>query len=92
MTRPGRRAARPGPARTAATEEFDGELVVYCERSQRMHCLDHRASVVWSLCDGTRAIDEVVRGSAEVLGVDAAAVRQDIEATIEEFYELGILR
>jgi hypothetical protein len=83
---------RPAPAHSAVTEAFDDELVVYCERSQRLHCLDRRASLIWALCDGTRDVDGIVREAASAAGVDPSMVSADVESTIREFHELGLLR
>ncbi|MGH9223717.1 MAG: PqqD family protein [Acidimicrobiales bacterium] len=71
---------------------FDDEFVVYCERTERMHCLDRPASVVWALCDGTRTVEGVVGEVAELAGSEPDAVRSDVVATVDRFRELGILR
>lgn len=89
--KPGR-YARPSPAYDAATEVFGDEVVVYCEDTQSLHCLDPRASVIWALCDGARDVEDIVRETAQVAGVEPAAVRGDVEATIGTFQELGLLR
>lgn len=90
MTRPARK--RPAPEATATAVLFDDEFVVYCERTEKMHCLDRPASVVWALCDGTRTVDAVVEGVAELAGSKPDEVRSDVEATVARFRELGILR
>lgn len=85
---------RPTPTPTATTADVGGEdeLVVYCERTERMHCLNHSASIVWALCDGTRDVAAVVRATADVARTDPDAVRAQVEAAIAELRELGILR
>lgn len=87
----GVRPCRPAPARTAATEEFGTELVVYCERTERMHCLDDRASVIWALCDGSREMGQIVEETAAAFRAAPEAVRSDVEATVDQFHKLGLL-
>lgn len=67
-------------------------MVVYCERTERMHCLNRSASVVWALCDGSRDVACVVRATADIAGVDPDAVRTHVEDAVTEFRQLGILR
>lgn len=84
---------RPRAASTATSAVLDeGEVVVYCERTERMHCLNRSASVVWALCDGSRDVACVVRETADIAGADPDAVRAHVEAAVVELRELGILR
>lgn len=94
MTGPtgGKYRKRPSPVPSATGVTFDGEIVVYCERAEQMHCLDRPASVVWALCDGTRDIDQIVDGVAELAGREPVSVRGDVEAAVAKFRELGIVK
>lgn len=83
---------RPRPSTTASTEEFGEELVVYCERTQRMHCLDRQASIIWALCDGRRDLGSIATETTQVLGIDSEALREDVKKTVERFRALGLLR
>lgn len=66
-------------------------MVVYCQRSERIHCLDRPASVVWALRDGTRDLDGVEEVAA-MIGGDPGRLRRDVAAVVGQFQALGILR
>ncbi len=87
-----RPAWRPRPVATATTVAFDDEVVVYCERHERMHCLDRCASAVWALCDGSRTPLQVAAEVAVLSGADAGQVRADVEGLLGRLCALGILR
>jgi hypothetical protein len=40
-------------------EEFDGEAVIYDQRSHRVHRLDERAHRIWRACDGRTALSQL---------------------------------
>lgn len=83
---------QPKPVATATTEVFDDELVIYCERTERMHCLDRSASVVWALCDGERDVDAIVAVVAEIWNLEADAVGSDVRQVIRKLCALELLR
>lgn len=83
---------RPRPASTAVTEIFDSEIVVYCEKTQRMHCFNREAAIVWALCDGTNDLDDIVDQAATLHGVAPQVIRSNVLAAIDEFCALRILR
>jgi hypothetical protein len=37
------------------------ELLVYDLRTDKAHCLNRSAALVWKLCDGTNSVDDIVR-------------------------------
>jgi hypothetical protein len=39
--------------------DLPDEVLVYDRRSDRAHCLNHTAALVWRACDGTRAPQEI---------------------------------
>lgn len=80
------------PSPTATTAVVDGDLVVYCERSERIHCLDRSASLVWALCDGTRNLAAVVDEVAVVVAKASGDVKADVKDIVARFRTLGILR
>jgi hypothetical protein len=49
------------PARTdkLITQQLDGELLVYDERTDRAHCLNPSAAMVWKHCDGRTSVGQM---------------------------------
>ena len=92
IPRPRRQGWRPRPAATATSVAFDDEVVVYCERRERMHCLDPCASLVWALCDGSRTASQVAAEAAALSGASAGQLRADVDGLLAQLCELGILR
>lgn len=82
----------PRPEPTATTSVFGDEVVVYCERTERMHCFDRSASLVWALCDGSRDVEMIVDEAATLVGLSPDEVRAEIELALMQFRELGIIR
>lgn len=56
--------------------------MVYCERKERMHCLDRSASLVWALCDGSRNVSGIVQAVVDCVGGGPDVVRADVAATV----------
>src|SRR5262245_16235783 len=54
-------------------QEIRGETLVYDMRSNRAHCLNRSAALVWRACDGKTPVDEIVR-SLETDGFTADLV------------------
>jgi hypothetical protein len=42
-------------------QEVEGETLVYDLKSDKAHCLNRTAALVWKHCDGRRTVDEVAR-------------------------------
>jgi hypothetical protein len=63
------------------SEEVEGELVIYDQRSDRMIRLNRSASLVWKACDGARTHDQIlehVRGEiGEVADADLVQIALD---------------
>lgn len=72
-------------------DPIEDEVVVYCERTERMHCLDLQASAVWALCDGSRDLNTIVDEAAQVFSANAQTIRAGVEAAVEQFWQMGIL-
>lgn len=73
------------------TEELDGELVLYSEASEEIHCLNLSASLVWALCDGKRTVSEIVGYLAEATGAERGEVQRPVEEVLAEFRRLSVL-
>ena len=57
----------------------------------RVIVLNQTASDVWTRCDGTSTLEEIVEMLAGAYGVEAAAIRSDVNATVERFLAEGFL-
>lgn len=51
-------------------EEFGEELIVYDQRTDRVHCLTASARKVWGACDGSTTVEQL----GPALGLDAEVV------------------
>src|SRR5438128_223159 len=71
--------------------ELDGEAVVLDERANRLHHLNHTATLIWNCLDG----DVDVRGLAgeigEVLGLPFEQVLADTLAVVRDLGDEGLL-
>jgi hypothetical protein len=54
--------------------ELPGELLVYDLQRHEAYCLNETAAVVWRLCDGARAVHDIVRR----LETESAAPTEDV--------------
>lgn len=82
----------PKPDAACVTEPFGKELVIYSLRSNQVHCLNVAASLVWTLCDGSRSLSAVVDEFARVVGAAPSAVQGDVRDAVAQFRSLGVLR
>lgn len=84
------RSPKPS-ARTAEilAEEFGDELLVYDQRSNRVHCLSAAACRVWRACDGSTTAEQL----GPALGLDTELVARALEELEAcELLEGGVTR
>ena len=62
------------------TVVIDGEGVLLDERADRLHLLNHTATLLWQLYDGVVTLAELATEIAEELGADRDAVLADVIA------------
>ncbi|MBC7677922.1 MAG: PqqD family protein [Pseudorhodobacter sp.] len=85
-------APRLGPPDPLVTRrEVDGSLMLLHASEPRVIVLNQTASDVWTLCDGTSTLAEIVDVLARAYGVEAAVIRSDVESTVERFLAEGFL-
>jgi hypothetical protein len=70
--------------------EADGEAVVVTVTGE-VHRLNPTAAVVWSCCDGTGPLGELVDELSEAYGVDRGVIADDVVAIVREFGRAGLL-
>jgi len=81
------------PARGDAvyTVELDGEAVLLDEEANRLHLLNHTATLLWTLFDGHASLGELARELAAHLGGRDEIVLVDIVAITRRLADEGLL-
>ena len=73
-------------------EMNDGEGALYDPRSGELYAMNPTALDVWAMCDGTHGLEAMVHELRDLYQLDdAASTRQDIEQTIRQFWDSGLL-
>lgn len=70
---------------------LDGEAVLLDERENRLHLLNHTATLLWQLYDGVATLDELAGEISDELQLDRDAVSQDLVAVTRHLAEEGLL-
>jgi hypothetical protein len=42
------------------TRQLDGETLIYDRRTNKAHCLNRTAALIWDRCDGQTTVDEIL--------------------------------
>lgn len=82
---------KPCQAQHVIQYELEGELTLYDPEAEVVHILNSTAAVVWQLCDGTRAAEDIAIQLATLYSLEAEAVVKDVEDVLAEFYKAGLL-
>jgi PqqD family protein of HPr-rel-A system len=72
-------------------ERIGDEAVLYDRRSGRAHLVNGAAARLWDLCEGSPELDELAQAFGAVHALPAAAVRDDVAATVADFRARGLL-
>jgi hypothetical protein len=84
-------AFRPQVRPGLAQAQLDGELAVYDPQSQEMLVLNQSAQAIWSCCDGTGTVAEIVADIVAVFEADAGAVNDQVRDVVAEWSRRGLL-
>src|SRR3954451_7019273 len=81
------------PARhgTVFTVELDGESVLLDEDRNRLHHLNHTATLLWLLFDGETSLDQLADELSAELGVPKGTVLADALAVTRHLGDEGLL-
>ena len=82
---------RPQPASGIDVHEVEDGFVVFDAGTDRVHYLNPTATVVFSLCDGTRTPSEIAELVRSAWDLDAAPV-DDVVECIAQLRDEGVLR
>ncbi|MGH9101613.1 MAG: PqqD family protein [Acidimicrobiales bacterium] len=75
----------------APSVELDGQVVVYDPVRDELLTLNDTASVVWSCCDGSGTVGEIVADLAEAYAAEVPEIRKDVVALLQEWGGRGLL-
>ena len=72
-------------------EVIDDEVLLYHPVQETMVYCNATAAYIWSLCDGSRDLDEIARLFVACYPEASATIPQQIQAAITELLEHGVL-
>jgi hypothetical protein len=81
----------PVRSRHAYVVELDGEAVVLDERANRLHLLNHTATLIWNCLDGVVDVRGLATEIGDVLDLPVATVLTDTVAVVRDLGEQGLL-
>lgn len=71
--------------------DFEGELLLFSEKAQKVYCLNHSASLIWSYLENQMTLDEVVTAVANTYGVRREQAGVDVGNLIRNWSDAGLL-
>ena len=87
-----REGVRPRHACHLMEYQVEDELTLYDHEAQVVHILNPTAAAVWRLADGTLKAADIVSELAEIYGLKADVVEEDVQEIMEQFREAGLLQ
>lgn len=84
--------ARPRLREDLVFRQIDHELVVYDPLADRICLLNHSATAVLELCDGTRTPAEVAAEIRAAFSLDSETARGEVERVLAELASHGLFR
>jgi hypothetical protein len=64
-------------------EELDDEVLLYNPTNNKTLYINKSASVIWQLCNGEQAVEEIITMIQEAYPGDSDGLRQDILETLK---------
>ena len=81
-----------GPAVDGIHEEVgDSEIILYLEEADKVVTLNETGSALWTMCDGSRTLSEIIDALADAYRVETDEIRPDVERLVGELREAGFL-
>jgi len=71
--------------------DLDGEVVVYDTARARLHRLNTSAASVWSECDGTTTVEQVIAATVERYTGPNDEIARDVRDTLVGLHHAGLL-
>ena len=72
-------------------EVIEGELLLYHPGQTRAVYLNPPAALIWSLCDGSRQVYEIMRLIGESYPESKENLTEDVLATLQQLSDSGVL-
>ena len=66
--------------------------MLYDTEGRAIHVLSETALFIWERCDGEHDTDAIVQEAVDRYEASPEEVRPDVESTLAQFRELGILK
>jgi hypothetical protein len=66
-------------------ETLPNETLVYDERSDKAHCLNSTAALIWRMADGDHSVDDIARA------VGVAGAKEIVTATLDDLRKAKLL-
>ena len=79
----------PTPIEHFQAERLDDDVLLYHPELAKTIRLNHTASIIWSLCDGKRTIDQITTLLAASFPDDEGRILNDVEAALQRFATEG---
>ncbi|MEA3490181.1 MAG: PqqD family protein [Candidatus Omnitrophota bacterium] len=67
------------------------EALLFNPADGNMLCINETGILIWGLCDGDNATDDIVRKLTEVYDVSGDKAREDYDSFIKEMDEAGFI-
>jgi hypothetical protein len=74
------------------TDRLGDEALVFCPATAETIWLNDTAALVWSLCDGSRTVEQIVGVLAEAFLEPASLLADDVEEALDRLQERGAIR
>jgi hypothetical protein len=70
----------------------DDEVMLHDKKQRKVYALNPVAALVWSLCDGTHTVEQIVASvKSQFSGYEPLEISSDIHNAIARFRENGLL-
>ena len=84
-------AFRPKTRPGLVQAHLEGDLAVYDPHAQEMLVLNQSAQAIWSCCDGTGTVAEIVADIVAVYGADPETVRSQVNELVADWSRRELL-
>lgn len=81
----------PRRTATAYTVELDGEAIVLDEEQNRLHLLNHTATLVWACFDGSGTLAEIAHDLADSVAQPESRILDEVVALTRSLGREGLL-
>jgi hypothetical protein len=85
------RGSSPRRGHDVHTVVLDGEAVLLDERENHLHVLNHTATLLWQLYDGSTTLEALASEISDELGLDHEAIVADLVAMTRHLAQEGLL-